>query len=114
MIKAGIVGGALLPLIAMAESGANAPEEQVHWAWSKLVRPALPDPGAGQARTPVDHFTFARMAEKGIQPAPEASPRALLRRVHLDLTGLPPSPEEVEAFLRDPGEIGRASCRERV
>jgi len=108
MIKAGIVGGALLPLIAMAESGANAPEEQVHWAWSKLVRPALPDPGAGQARTPVDQFTFARMAEKGIQPAPEASPRALLRRVHLDLTGLPPSPEEVEAFLRDPGDAAYA------
>jgi len=52
----------------------------------------------------VDHFIFARLAESGVQPAPEAAPRELLRRVHLDLTGLPPTPGEIEAFLRDPGD----------
>ena len=88
----------------MAGPGTADPEVGGHWAWSELKQPALPDPAGGQARTPVDHFTFTRMAAAGVKPAPEADPRALLRRVHLDLTGLPPTPEEVEKFLRDPGD----------
>ena len=48
------------------------------------------------------------MAEEGVQPAQEADPRTLLRRIHLDLTGLPPSPAEIEAFLRDPGDAAYA------
>ena len=93
--------GGLLSLVVPVSAN---PEAEEHWAWSKLAGPALPDLVGGQARTPVDHFIFARMAEAGVQPAPKAAPRELLRRVHLDLTGLPPTPGEVEAFLRDPGD----------
>ena len=88
----------------MAGPGTADPEGEGHWAWSELEQPALPDPAGGQARTPVDHFIFTRMVEAGVKPAPEADPRALLRRVHLDLTGLPPTPAEVEKFLREPGD----------
>ncbi len=88
----------------MAGPGRADPEVEGHWAWSELKQPALPDLAGGQARTPVDHFTFTRMAAAGVKPAPEADPRELLRRVHLDLTGLPPTPGEIEAFLRDPGD----------
>ncbi len=88
----------------MASPGTAGPEVEGHWAWSELEQPALPDPAGGQARTPVDHFTFTRMAAAGVKPAPEADPRALLRRVHLDLTGLPPTPADVEKFLREPGD----------
>ena len=93
--------GGLLSLVVPVSAN---PEAEEHWAWSKLAGPVLPDLVGGQAHTPVDHFIFARMAEAGVQPAPKAAPRELLRRVHLDLTGLPPTPGEVEAFLRDPGD----------
>ena len=52
-------------------------------------------------RTPIDNFILAKLEEKKLSPAPEADRRTLLRRVTVDLTGLPPSPEEIEAFLKD-------------
>ncbi|HEX8201802.1 MAG TPA: PSD1 and planctomycete cytochrome C domain-containing protein [Isosphaeraceae bacterium] len=52
-------------------------------------------------RTPIDAFVLAKLEEAGLHPAPEADKRTLLRRATFDLTGLPPTPEEVEAFLRD-------------
>src|SRR5262249_19908288 len=52
-------------------------------------------------RNPIDRFILAKLEEKGIRPVKDADPRTLVRRVTLDLTGLPPSPEEVEAFLAD-------------
>ncbi|MCZ6792823.1 MAG: PSD1 and planctomycete cytochrome C domain-containing protein [Planctomycetota bacterium] len=72
--------------------------------WSfEPVRPSPPPAvrGEGWARTPVDLFVLARLEEAGLSPAPEASRRQLIRRLSFDLTGLPPSPEEVDAFLRD-------------
>ncbi len=52
-------------------------------------------------RNPIDAFVFSKLQEKGLKPNQEADPRTLLRRVSLDLTGLPPTPEEVAAFLND-------------
>jgi hypothetical protein len=52
-------------------------------------------------RNPIDRFIFAKLAEKGLKPGPPADPREFIRRVTYDLTGLPPSPEEVDEFLRD-------------
>ncbi len=77
-----------------------------HWAFTPPVRPEVPvsPSGALQARerTPIDAFVFARLAEQGLAPSPEAGRAELLRRVALDLTGVPPTPEEVDAFLADP------------
>ena len=98
---AGFLAALLVPASGLARELGVASS---HWAWSPLEEPALPTLVTSRAKTPVDHFTFSRLSESGVEPAPEASPRELLRRVHLDLTGLPPTPAETEAFLRDPGD----------
>jgi uncharacterized protein DUF1553/uncharacterized protein DUF1549/cytochrome c len=71
-----------------------------HWAFTRPVRPAVPT-GAGPDSHPIDAFVRARMETAGLRPAPRASREVLLRRASLDLTGLPPTPEEVEAFQKD-------------
>src|SRR6185295_4774545 len=73
-----------------------------HWAFIKPERPALPVvKNAKWVRNPVDAFILARLEAVGLTPAPEADRRTLARRLSLDLTGLPPEPELVEAFLAD-------------
>ncbi len=73
-----------------------------HWAFQPVARPeplAVNDPS--WVKTPVDAFVLAKLEERGWPPAPDASRSDWLRRVTFDLTGLPPTPEEVEAFDRD-------------
>ncbi len=73
-----------------------------HWSFVKPERPALPPVRNEKwVRNPVDRFVLARLEAAGLAPAPEADRRALARRLWLDLTGLPPDPAEVEAFLAD-------------
>ncbi|WP_205678651.1 PSD1 and planctomycete cytochrome C domain-containing protein [Aquisphaera insulae] len=79
------------------------PEERAFWAFQPIRRPEPPRAGPkDRVRTPIDAFILARLREHGLGFAPEADRRTLIRRVHADLTGLPPSPEEVEAFVADP------------
>jgi hypothetical protein len=77
-----------------------APEPDDWWSLRPIVRPAVPSP-AGDDRSPVDVFLAEGLRDKGLTPAPEADRRTLVRRVAFDLTGLPPTPEEVEAFVTD-------------
>ena len=82
----------------------------VHWAYVKPHRSALPDVRHRDwPENPIDFFILARLEAEGLEPAPEADRYALARRVALDLTGLPPTPEEVEAFVNDeaPGAYSR-------
>jgi len=84
----------------------NAPLAAVkaprHWSYVKPVRPALPEVNdAAWCRNPIDYFILARLQREGLKPAPQAPKSTLLRRVYLDLTGLPPSPQEVAAFVAD-------------
>lgn len=75
-----------------------------HWAFIAPVRPNLPiHPPAGQewVRNPIDTFVLAKLEQAGLGPSPAADRVTLLRRLHLDLTGLPPSLEEKEAFLQE-------------
>jgi mono/diheme cytochrome c family protein len=73
-----------------------------HWAYAKPVRPPLPAvKHAEWVRNPIDAFVLARLEKEGLAPSPEADRETLIRRVHLDLIGLPPSPAEVDAFLAD-------------
>ena len=76
---------------------------QPHWAFLKPERSSAPTVGAlqGRVRNPIDAFVFSRLAQRGMSPAPEADRRTLARRLSLDLVGLPPKPEEVEAFVKD-------------
>ena len=92
----------------MPEGEAVAVEQKMearmdHWAFQAVkdsIAPAVKD--AAWPRTEVDRFVLVELEKKGLAPVAEAEPAALLRRVHLDLTGLPPTAEEVQAFLADP------------
>jgi Protein of unknown function (DUF1549)/Protein of unknown function (DUF1553)/Planctomycete cytochrome C len=75
-----------------------------HWAYVKPVRPPYPAVKNKEwARNGIDHFVLARLEAEGLSPAPEAERAILIRRVSLDLTGLPPSVGEVDAFVKDTG-----------
>ncbi len=77
--------------------------ERQHWAYQPVKKPAVPAvKNAAWVRNPIDAFVLAGLEKVGWQPAPAAQPRAWLRRVHLDLTGLPPTLEEQQAFLEAP------------
>lgn len=76
--------------------------QRTHWAFLAPTRPQVPtisDPS--WSRTPIDAFVFARLQKEGLKPSKEADRITLLRRLSLDLIGLPPSPAEVDAFLQD-------------
>lgn len=73
-----------------------------HWSFQPVVRPDLPKVDrAGWPRNGIDHFVLNRMTERKLSPSERASKTTLLRRISLDLIGLPPTPEEVDAFLAD-------------
>jgi len=78
-------------------------EYQEHWAFQAPVRHAPPRPVDGSwVRNPIDAFVLVALEQAGLQPAPEADRRTLARRLALDLTGLPPTPQQVEDFVADP------------
>jgi hypothetical protein len=80
-------------------SGANY---QLHWSLIPPKRPSLPKvKDVSWARNPIDRFVLAKLEDQGLRPAPEADGRTLIRRLSLDLTGLPPRPADVEAFCND-------------
>ena len=84
-------------------------EYEGHWAYRPLVRPELPAGAATGDSNPVDAFVDAALAARGIAPAPEADRVTLARRLAFDLTGLPPGPDEIDAFVNDtrPDAYGR-------
>ena len=92
-------------------------EYEGHWAFIPPVRPALPPVHRDQwVRNPIDAFVLARLEKEGLTPSPEADRVTLLRRLSLDLIGLPPTIAEVDAFLADTQrrrlrEAGRAAAR---
>jgi len=94
------------------EEGAVWPDNLQHWAYVKPVRPAAPllANRKSQIVNPIDAFVFARLEAEKLAPAPEADRARWLRRVSLDLIGLPPSPAEVAAFEGDTAP----SAHERV
>lgn len=101
------------PQVAMLrtwiDQGAKAPDNdvpdpsaQVHWAFAPPVRTIPPNGSiAAWAKNPIDRFILARLEREKLTPAPEADRFTLIRRVTFDLLGLPPTPEEVDAFLAD-------------
>ena len=79
-----------------------APERREHWSFQPLKRVEPPTvQNQSWSKTPLDRFILAKMEAKGVTPNAPASKQHLLRRVYFDLIGLPPSPEEAEAFLKD-------------
>jgi hypothetical protein len=81
---------------------AQGAEYTPHWAWTKPVRPKPPAiSNRGWPRNGLDYFVLSKLEQNGLTPAPEADRYTLVRRVSLDLTGLPPTPELVEDFVND-------------
>ena len=81
-----------------------------HWAWQPIAKPAVPPavkefatrPGVERDRNPIDFFVRAKLAEQGLTPSPAADRATLIRRLSFDLTGLPPTPDEIATFVDDP------------
>ncbi|HUQ70472.1 MAG TPA: DUF1553 domain-containing protein [Planctomycetaceae bacterium] len=85
---------------------ASGAEYQAHWAFLPVEPVALPEPSPTlpanvAVRSPIDRIVFAGLQARGLTPQPEADRNTLLRRVSFDLTGLPPTPAEIEAFVSD-------------
>ena len=78
------------------------PEERQYWAYKLPVRPVVPQVARpGWTTNPIDAFLLEAMTAKGVTPSPRADARVLVRRAYLDVLGLPPSAEEVDAFVKD-------------
>ncbi len=84
--------------IAAAGGDTYTPAERRHWSFQPRAHPAVP---AAVSANPIDAFILARLHKEGLKPAPPASRRTLIRRAYFDVTGLPPSPEEIDRFVRD-------------
>ena len=91
-----------------AKRGLSVQEGRQFWAFQPLLNQAPPPIGNRKSEigNPIDAFINAKLAEKKLTPAPPAAPRVFIRRATFDLTGLPPTPEETEAFVRACASIG--------
>ena len=91
-------------ILCSASAGARATNLPDDWAFKPAGRPAVPEvpaDRAGWGRNPVDAFVVAKQREQGLSPSPEADRRTLIRRLSFDLTGLPPTPQDVKHFIED-------------
>ncbi|MDB6124531.1 MAG: Protein of unknown function (DUF1553)/Protein of unknown function (DUF1549)/Planctomycete [Pedosphaera sp.] len=105
-----LLAGCLANLFA-AEKSSEKPSEtskepkETWWSLKPLKKSEVPAAPKGKyqnwARTPIDQFVLSKLTEKSFHPSPPADKHSLLRRVYFDLIGLPPTPEEMEAFLKD-------------
>src|SRR5579862_8707219 len=91
------------------------PQQRRWWAFQKVVKPAVPAPkDSSWVHNPIDAFVLAKLEEKGLHPAPAADKITLIRRATLDLTGLLPTPEEVQAFMSDSSPEAFAKVVDRL
>ncbi len=102
------LAASIVPTTAAAPPDVQSAEK--HWAFQPVRRPELPvvtDPA--WSRNPIDRFIMAKMASEGVRPVGDADRPTLVRRLYLDLIGLPPTPDEVRAFVEDrsPNAVAR-------
>ncbi|MCO6459527.1 MAG: DUF1549 domain-containing protein [Pirellulaceae bacterium] len=99
------------PPPALSRAERYEQDRLTHWAYQPVLRPPVPaDDAAGWAQTPIDRFVLAELRAEGLTPSEPAERRVLIRRATFDLLGLPPTPDEVEAFVND----SSAEAYERV
>jgi hypothetical protein len=98
---------------ASARKKASRPSD--HWSFRPVVRPEVPRVKVPEGQgNPIDAFVLVKLEEKNLKLSPPADKRTLLRRVSLDLTGLPPTPEEMEAFVNDTAADAYSKVVERL
>lgn len=101
--------------ISLTRSGPPTEAERSHWSFQPIVRPSVPDVrDPDWCRTPVDRFLLAKLDSAGLSPQSPADKRTLLRRVTFDLTGLPPTQEDIDAFMGDESPDAYADIVERL
>ena len=106
-----LVVAALLPSLAGGASPVRedpfTPQQRQYWAFQKVERPSSPSvAGSDWVRNPIDAFVLGKLEAKELTPSPAADKITLLRRASFNLIGLPPTPEEVDAFLADESARG--------
>src|SRR6266508_3193850 len=107
--------GAPDPRVAPVSSSEVRVPSSKHWAFQPPKDHPIPSvKNSAWPKTAVDHFILARLEEKELEPAPPADKRTLIRRATCDLIGLPPTPAEVEAFLRDDSPLAFARVVDRL
>src|SRR5688500_4112924 len=90
-----------LAVLGVVVSAARADRPDDHWAWKRPARPEVPVVRGAPPANPIDAFVRAKLEAAGLVPAAPASREHLLRRVTFGLTGLPPTPDEIDAFVND-------------
>jgi len=107
--------GAPDPRIATAAQKEWKDSTKSHWAWQQLKKPAVPEvKDASWTKSPVDNFILEKLEEKDLKPNAPADKRTLIRRATFDLIGLPPTPEEVEDFVKDESTEAFAKVVDRL
>src|SRR5262245_14607365 len=102
-------------LLVLVFAGTATADAGTHWAFQPPALPPLPTvKDTAWPRNPLDHFILARLEARDLRPAPAAEKRTLIRRITFDLTGLPPTPEAVEAFVNDPSPQALEKLVERL
>ncbi len=110
LLRAWIDQGATWPNDSPEKSKGND-----HWAFKRPVRPAVPHVNnVGWVRNEIDAFVLSRLESRGIEPSSEADRRVLIRRLSLDLVGLPPTPEQVAQFVADLAPDAYEQCVDRL
>ncbi len=116
-----VKSGAVWPAGAAPVSKVTTPEyvitaeQRAFWSFQRVRKPAVPQvKNAARVANPIDNFVFAKLEAQGLQPARPADKRVLIRRATLDLTGLPPTADEVDAFLRDQSPNAFAKVVDRL
>ncbi len=99
LLRAWIDGGAKMP--GDAEAAESLKLKTDHWSFQPVKRPAVLKSGDSFVKNEVDEFVLAKLKEKGLSPSPPADRTTLIRRLYLVMHGMPPSPEEVAAFIAD-------------
>ncbi len=90
-------------------------EQRSFWAFQRVSKPRVPAvKSSARVRSPIDNFVFAKLEAQGLSPARPADRRVLIRRATLDLTGLPPTPQEVDAFVADHSPNAFAAVVDRL
>src|SRR6188508_3801955 len=106
---------AIVPLLLSVIAALAAGERSVSWAFKPAARPTIPEVARKDwSRTTIDPFILAKLEANRLSPSPEADRRTLLRRVTLDLTGLPPGPEETDAFVKSPDPLAYEKAVDRL
>ncbi len=91
----------LIVVVLAAFAAPSSAEDESHWAYEPVAASNPPTDTSGWARNEIDRFIAARLSAGGVKPSEPADERTLLRRVYFDLIGLPPTPDQIDAFLAD-------------